>query len=211
MVLKLHREKQPDPGVPHEEVGLTSGDLTRRNVEIIARLEETARERHSALDQKIDRITKFCGSIPFIMFHVALFSAWIVCNSTSYLSHFDPWPFHFLALIVGLEAILLSATILITQNREARLSDRRNHLDLQINLLSEQENTMMLVLMRRIARKMEVECDDPEIRLLAQAASPQEMANQIEQSLEPEAGSVADGVEPSESDPRAESDAHGTP
>ena len=29
----------------------------------------------------------------------------------------------------------------MSQNQQARLSDRRNHLDLQINLLAEQENT----------------------------------------------------------------------
>src|SRR4029453_8683590 len=37
-----------------------------------------------------------------------------------------------------LEAIFLSTFILISQNRQNRMSELRNHLDLQINLLSEQ-------------------------------------------------------------------------
>ena len=43
-----------------------------------------------------------------------------------------------LMLIVSLEALLLSTFILISQDRDARFSERRNQLDLQINLLTEQ-------------------------------------------------------------------------
>jgi hypothetical protein len=32
----------------------------------------------------------------------------------------------------------------VSQNRAARISEKRGHLDLQLNLLSEQENTKML-------------------------------------------------------------------
>jgi hypothetical protein len=49
---------------------------------------------------------------------------------------FDKFPFTFLTLTVSLEAILLSAFILISQNEETRVADRRNALDLQVNLLS---------------------------------------------------------------------------
>ena len=41
----------------------------------------------------------------------------------------------------SLEAIFLSTFILISQNHETQLSERRNELDLQIDLLTEQENT----------------------------------------------------------------------
>jgi uncharacterized membrane protein len=54
---------------------------------------------------------------------------------------------------VSLEAIFLSTFILISQNHETRLSERRNQLDLQVNLLSEQENTKMLTIIERIAKK----------------------------------------------------------
>jgi uncharacterized membrane protein len=68
------------------------------------------------------------------------------------VDHFDPFPFTFLTLIVSLEAIFLSTFILISQNYETRLSERRNQLDLQINLLSEQE-TKMLRILERIAKR----------------------------------------------------------
>ena len=49
----------------------------------------------------------------------------------------DPYPFSFLTLVVSLEAIFLSTFILISENRQARIDEPRNHLDLQINLLAE--------------------------------------------------------------------------
>ena len=56
--------------------------------------------------------------------------------------------------MVSLEAIFLSTFILISQNQDTRISERRNHLDLQINLLSEQENTKMLMMLQAIAEKV---------------------------------------------------------
>jgi uncharacterized membrane protein len=52
---------------------------------------------------------------------------------------FDPFPFQLLTLIVSLEAIFLSTFILISQNRDMQLAERRNHLDLQINLLTDRK------------------------------------------------------------------------
>jgi uncharacterized membrane protein len=98
---------------------------------------------------------------------------------------FDPYPFNFLTLVVSLEAIFLSTFILISGNRQARLDERRSHLDLQINLLSEQENTKMLKLLQQIADKVGIECDgDPDISVLEQATRPEELAAQIEATVE---------------------------
>ena len=41
----------------------------------------------------------------------------------------------------------------MSQNRAARVSEKRSHLDLQLNLLSEQENTKMLLMLEDIARR----------------------------------------------------------
>jgi uncharacterized membrane protein len=52
--------------------------------------------------------------------------------------------------VLSAEAIFLSSFILMSQNRQQRISDQRNHLDLQINMLAEQENSQMLVMMREL-------------------------------------------------------------
>jgi uncharacterized membrane protein len=138
----------------------TVEDMTARNVQTIVRLEETAKAERAKSDQIADIIANFCGSMPFVWAHLIGFAAWIIINTMPGVDHFDSFPFTFLTLIVSLEAIFLSTFILISQNQETRLSERRNQLDLQINLLTEQENTKMLTLLGRIAEKVGVKTDD---------------------------------------------------
>ena len=158
-------------------------DLTGKNVAAMRRLEELADTQRSFSDKMAAFVATFCGSITFVWVHVVLFAAWLLFNALPGLPHFDPYPFTFLTLCVSLEAIFLSAFILISQNYEMRISDRRNQLDLQINLLAEQENTKMLQLLEAIAHKVGAGMeDDPEIRALEQATRPETMARQIEEA-----------------------------
>jgi len=114
---------------------------------------------------------------------VIWFAGWTIINIAPGIRHFDPFPFNFLTLIVSLEAIFLSTFILISQNHETRLSERRNQLDLQINLLTEQENTKMLTLLGRIAEKVGVKIDDdPSLQVLEQATRPEQLVDQIEEA-----------------------------
>jgi uncharacterized membrane protein len=131
----------------------TVEDLTQRNVETIMHLEEASKIRRTKSDHIADAITHSCGSMWFIWAHLIGFAGWIIFNIIPGVGHFDPFPFTFLTLVVSLEAIFLSTFILISQNHETRLSERRNQLDLQVNLLSEQENTKMLTIIERIAKK----------------------------------------------------------
>jgi uncharacterized membrane protein len=118
-----------------------------------------------------------------------VFALWIGWNALPVLPHFDPYPFTFLTLVVSLEAIFLSSFILISQNYEMRVTERRSQLDLQINLLAEQENTKILQMLDRMARKLGVsEEDDPEVRVLEQATRPETLARQIEDAFRQQAG-----------------------
>jgi uncharacterized membrane protein len=158
------------------------------NVQTIARLERAAAEERTTTDRIVDGITEFCGSMSFVYFHIVWFGAWIVWNTQRTVPHhlhFDSFPFNLLTMTVSLEAILLSTFILISQNRQSRLADRRNHLDLQINLLSEQETTKMLSLLDQIAQKLGVnDKDDPEIGVLEEATRPDRLVQQIEEVIE---------------------------
>jgi uncharacterized membrane protein len=171
----------------------TVADVTRENVRAMHKLEQLSVSRRSLADRIADFVARFCGSITFVWIHVVLFTVWIGWNVLPGMEHFDPYPFTFLTLCVSLEAIFLSSFILISQNYEMRIADRRNQLDLQINLLSEQENTKMLQLLDRIARKLDVTQDeDPEIAVLEQATRPETLARQIEKTFRDQAGQHGD-------------------
>jgi uncharacterized membrane protein len=161
----------------------TVEELTQRNVETMLQLDQSAKANRTRPDCIADAISNFCGSMAFVWAHLIGFASWIIINVIPGFGHFDPFPFTFLTLIVSLEAIFLSTFILISQNHETRLSERRNQLDLQINLLAEQENTKMLTLLERIAKKVGARTDDdPHLQVLEQATQPRKLVDQIEQT-----------------------------
>lgn len=160
--------------------------LTRKNVELISELEKLANMQRSRADRIADAITRFVGSMGFVYVHVVWFGAWIALGAMPGVPkawRLDPFPFTFLTLVVSLEAIFLSTFILISQNHEERLARRRNHLDLQINLLSEQENSQILKMLDAIQLRLQIQ-GDPKTRVLEQATRPEEMAAQIESLIE---------------------------
>jgi uncharacterized membrane protein len=184
----------PLPPAPHHErrsrrAPRTVEELTAQNVASIHRLEAAAQAHRSRLDVLADCVARFAGSALFLALHVVWFAAWIVLNVAPGIRHFDPFPFIFLTLVVSLEAIFLASFILISQNRAAEISESRNQLDLQINLLSEQENTRMLKLLGAIAKKLGVVVsDDPSAEVLEQATQPDTLVEQIAKAQEPRPG-----------------------
>ena len=161
----------------------TVEDLTERNVKAIGQLEETAKANRTRANRMADVIASFCGRIAFVWVHVGWFGVWVLANALPRIRHFDPYPFTFLTFVVSLEAIFLSTFILISQNHETRLSERRSHLDLQVNLLTEQENTKMLKILGRIAERVGAKTDDdPSVQVLGQNTRPESLVDQIEQA-----------------------------
>jgi uncharacterized membrane protein len=84
-------------------------------------------------------------------------------------------------MIASVEAIFLSTFVLITQNRMAAESDRRNALDLQISLLSEHEVTKLIHLTSAIAEHLGVRPDD-EIEELTRDVAPEAVLDALEES-----------------------------
>lgn len=161
--------------------GPTVDQLTEQNVETVTRLEKEAREQRTPTDRLAEKIAHFCGSMTFVWVHVIWFGGWILFNVIPGLRHVDPFPFTFLTLIVSLEAIFLSTFILISQNLDSRISERRSHLDLQLNLLSEQENTKMIVMLHAIAAKVGADLtEDPDLKALSEETQPERLIEQIE-------------------------------
>src|SRR5689334_10440728 len=147
-------------------------ELTARNIQTIAALEEEASKKRTRTDVIADVIAGFCGSMTFVWVHILWFGLWILINTFPSVPknwHFDPFPFQFLTLTVSLEAIFLTTFIMISQNRQGQIADRRNYLDLQINLLAEQENSKLLAMMEAIMQHLNIPGDDREVRILEEA------------------------------------------
>ncbi len=131
----------------------------QRNIETIAKLEKSAVLKRSIAEHVADKVTKFAGSTPFIIIHVVWFGGWILlnCGHLFGMTAFDPYPFSFLTLVVSLEAIFLTLLVLMSQNRMTKEADKRAHLDLQINMLDEQETTLILRMVQKISAHLGLE------------------------------------------------------
>jgi uncharacterized membrane protein len=134
-----------------------------RNVEEIAKLERE-NQKEASLGARISlAITNRAGTFAFAVVHVLLLTAWMCWNTLAPPAlQFDPYPFGLLTMIVSMEGVLLAVLVLITQNRMSRQTDRRDHLDLQVNLLAEQEMTMVLRMLSRIHDRLSISSDDEE-------------------------------------------------
>lgn len=152
---------------------------THKNVNKIIEIEQAQKQNRTAGEKISDAIAAFCGSMVFVWVHVFWFGGWIVVNSLLPFYQFDPFPYTFLTLVVSLEAIFLSTFILISQNHETRLTERRNHLDLQINMLAEKENTKILKILSMIGEKVGIEMDDPDLHALVEEIEPEKLVDQI--------------------------------
>jgi uncharacterized membrane protein len=84
-----------------------------------------------------------------------------------------------LAVVLGLEAVLLTSFVLIRQNAIDRRSERRNHLDLQINLLAEEEATKVLKMLGEIAVHLKLPVHDPHNKDLSQDTQVESIARDL--------------------------------
>ena len=159
-------------------------------------LEDAEHEKAKTADRVADAIARFAGSIMFVWVTVLLIGGWIAWNLVvPKRERIDPFPFPLLTLVLSIEAIFLSIFILMSQNRAARVNDKRSHLDLQLNLLSEQENTKMLLMLERIGKAVGAEMrQDPDVDVLVQATKPEALSRQIDDAVD--AAESAKGREP---------------
>ena len=87
-------------------------------------------------DRGADAVTGFSGSLKFVYIHSLWFGLWVLANVTG-VTHFDPFPFGLLTMVVSLEAIFLSTFVLVSQNRQAARADIRAEIDFENNLRGE--------------------------------------------------------------------------
>jgi uncharacterized membrane protein len=154
----------------------------RSNVEAVAKLEANFVKNRSVADRVADWIGGISGSLKFVGVHIFLYSSWIVVNLGLIrgLRPFDPYPFMLLSMVVSLEAIFLSAFVLIKQNRMSKRADQRAHLDLQINLLAEREMTLVLQMLQRISTRLGVRLAGEDIEELSEETSVEALARLLE-------------------------------
>jgi uncharacterized membrane protein len=157
-------------------------EVTRQNVDRVLALDAAEEGKATITDRVARAITAFSGSMTFVSINIVAIGAWVGFNvALPEPRRFDPFPFSLLTLILSVEAIFLAIFILITQNRDARITEKRAQLDLQLNVLSEQENTKMLLILEQIANAVGARISEEwVVRALTQDTRPEALSQQID-------------------------------
>jgi len=142
--------KQPEDSLP----SFISG-----NIDAIIDSEQAANRRRSRSEVIYEFVGASIGTLGFVAFQLIGTILWVVINAglIAPVRPFDPFPFPILGQITALEAVLMTAFVLMKQNRMSRLADRRAHLGLQINLLTERETTKIIGMLLEIGKRFDIQ------------------------------------------------------
>ena len=161
-------------------------NIAKKNISIISAMEQEALANRTPGERLGDTIARVAGTTWFIGLHFVWFVAWLSINARVIpgVAAFDPYPFQFLTFVTSLEAIFLSLFILMSQNRAGRQAEAREHLNLQIDLLSEQESTKMLGMLQSLCKAHGLpEARDEEIHDLKNQTEPEKLLHELKESL----------------------------
>jgi uncharacterized membrane protein len=175
-------------------------DILDQDIEAIVAMRMHAERKVSPHQRAIEKVTSTLGR-PLAVYIIVLFIAFWILMSTFYhvlgLSTFDAPPFPWLQDIISVSALLMTVVVLTTQNRMARLSEQRRHLDLQINLLTERKVSKVIEMLADLRHdlptmrdRIDLEADvmqepvDPHTALMALNQTLQEAAKEHEFELE---------------------------
>ncbi len=157
--------------------------MTKKGIKLRKSLEDKA---HSTLDSKQNQelksqlqinkswsdqiallITDTFGTIKFLCLILIFFCIWISWNLNLLpgLNPFDPYPFTMLNMIVSLFAIILSVSVLISQNRQGRMDKINHQVEFEVNVRAENEITNVLIMLHEIQKKMGIDSNITETEL----------------------------------------------
>jgi uncharacterized membrane protein len=155
------------------------------NVKVIHYIEAAQLKQRTRAEKAADAVAKFAGGMIFVHVHIVWFALWLGLNTLLPPSaRWDPFPFGVLTMITSLEAIFLSTFILISQNREQRLSEQRNELLLQISLLNEQETSKIIKHLYEIIEHLKVPTQTPEDLDLAEEVDTHALAEEVRDMID---------------------------
>ena len=188
------RSNSPVPGPSQSSQILTAdsvGDQINQNIAVVLELDKREDDKVSRAQRVVETVNRFVGRPLFLGCTIAFASIWILVNLLAPqlgLPQFDPPPFFWLDGIVGLGALLTTTVVLIEQNRLAQFEERRSHLELQVNLLTEQKTTKIIQLLEELRRDLPSVRDrlDPETEVLQQPTNPQQVLATMEHRREAE-------------------------
>lgn len=184
------------PPYPNGAPGDSERDQISQNIDAVLDFYTREEKKISGSQRILERISRFVGRPAFLGIILLLVGLWILANVALRLSgmaEFDPAPYFWLQGMVGLSALLTATVVLGKQNRLSRLEEQRAHLELKVNLLTEQKAAKLIDLMEELRRDLPNVRDrhDSKAAALQQAMNPDQVLAALDERSEPSDGSKA--------------------
>lgn len=164
-------------------------DPINQNIDAVVAMHNIAEQQADTHQRTVESLTAWLGRPQFFYGILVGVSLWMLVNSLLPLfgRHTrDTPPFFWLQGAVGLGALLMTTVILITQNRQGKLAERREQLDLQMSLLTEQRTAKIIDLLEELRRDMPSVHNrvDLEAEALTKTVDPHEVLAALETRFE---------------------------
>lgn len=179
-------ESAADKPEPSSDVTV---DNISQNVETILAFYAREEQKMSRSQRALENVSDFLGKPLFLSLILLFVALWILTSLFGRhigVEVFDPAPFHLLSGIIALGALITSTVVLIKQNRSAKLEEQRAHLDLQINLLTEQKVTKIINLIEELRRDLPMVKNrhDPGVTAFQAPTNPHEVLAALDEQRE---------------------------
>jgi uncharacterized membrane protein len=184
---RMH-EKRPSPDLNTEpdRPAAALSDHISDNIEGVVALQRREWDATSASQLRLERVSRIVGRPAYLVAILLISGAWMLFNSISArfgVAPFDPPPFQWLELLVSFIALLTTTIVLIAQNRQTKFEQQRAHLNLQVNLLTEQKVTKVIHLIEELRRDLPMVKDrhDPQAAQMQERANTAQLASALDQ------------------------------
>ncbi len=144
-------------------------------------------EKRTPMDRLADFLTESFGTVFFLVLNAFIFALWILWNTGLIpgWAIIDPFPFGLLTMVVSLEAIFLAIIVLISQNREARVNELREEIELYISTYAEKEITKIIYLQTLLLEKSGVDVShDKELQQMLKSLESDEIQSEFEKQMQ---------------------------
>jgi len=145
------------PANPADTPDESERDQISQNIEAVLDFYTREEQKISRSQRILERISHLIGLPGFLGCILIFVALWILANAVQSqlgMVSFDPAPYHWLQGIVALAGLLTATVVLGKQNRLAKLSEQREHLDMKVTLLTEQKAAKLIDLLEELRRDL---------------------------------------------------------
>ena len=173
------------PVPPAANAGPAIPGSANSNIDAIADIYDWHEQQLSPTQLFIERASLFFGRPVYLIGVVAFIVCWIAGNLLALALHrkpIDEPPFFILQGLVTLNAFVITVAVLIRQTRMGKMAERHAHLDLQVNLMTDEKASKILTLLEQLQTEVSSvrRAPDPEMDELKRPIDAQAMLSAIE-------------------------------